>query len=186
MNTDTQILNKTLTNCWEFSWTTTWRGCSGIPLFGHVACRDCKLTLAFSCKCMLHIAASSHMPMWVPDVTSLTALVTNSLSCLPAPVSLAPWIRPPWGSRQPPSFGWGDQSGQSLGTPEYSIHGPYRRHVPRSCLSLPAFCLDLPMWPLKVCCVVRLGPLSCTLLYFNFFCGLLWNYGSPSGTLCFT
>lgn len=53
-------------------------------------------------------------------------------------------------------------------------------------LVLSALCLDLHLWPHKVCCVLPSGTVNNKHLYFSFSYDLWWNRSSPPGTLDLT
>ena len=70
---------------------------------------------------------------------------------------------------------WIHQSDSSLETPKTPPTCPSKAMCPRSCVSLSAPCLDLPVWSLEACHGPPPGPTSNKLLYFSFSCGLLLN-----------
>ena len=57
---------------------------------------------------------------------------------------------------------------------------------PRSCLSLSALCLQLPVWPLSLHFTGPPGPVKDKFVYFNFLCGQLLHLSSLPGVLCST
>lgn len=152
---------------------------SAFILFGQGTCKDLKLILVFSCKFMTQITAHRVTSKCLaPVMTSSWTSVINSLSTSQAlplvyhfnmtPVELTKTL-----------FFLFELTNQVLAqelqntSPVDSNKGMYSR----SCFSLPAPYLDLPMWSVKAWCELSPGSVI-NKLCFNFSYGFLLNHSS--------
>lgn len=153
-------------------------------LFCQAACRDQKLTLAPQTG-----ACPASQPRVLSKCTSLLwspqwALVISHLPCLPLPVCLMHALDKTSGGLSQTLLFWHELTNLAIAQEPQSTPPMDRNKsmCPRSCLSLSAPCLDLPVWPLQVRRVLPPGPVNNKPLYFKFSCGLLLSsvVGSPS------
>lgn len=165
--------------CWQFSWATPQYCCLSIHLVWPSSLQDLKLTPD---PMQAHTLASSleSRQMYVPDVTSTTALVSTAA----LPPRAFP-LRPIGSVPSPTLWVWIDQSASAQEPQSTPIVDPNKAMCPRSCLSLSVLSLDLPVWPLEACQVLPPESVS-NRLYFKIFCDLLVNWDSASSTLCST
>lgn len=130
-----------------------------------------------------------HEQMSVLVTTSPRALVSNRLPCPQGLLPIRPLRSASVGFTQTLLF-WFDWP--TLAWDPKRLH---QRTSIKSCAPGPIFlslshclhpALTFPVWPLKAWRALPSGCVNNKLLYFIVSCGLLWESGSPSNTLCST